>query len=122
MVFTSSSRVTAQDDLVESSFESQNLLYIEEFTFAPGSVMNEAVAEMQEWVKGYRETGEYKSVRLFFHHTGPNLAVYLLLEPKSWQSIQDGQNKFFDANPELMDKPFNWAGHSDNLLTEIPVE
>jgi hypothetical protein len=98
------------------------LLYIEEFTFAPGAVLNEAVAEMQEWVKDYRETGEYKSVRLFFHHTGPSLSVYILLEPKSWQSIQDGQNKFFEANPELMDTPFNWAGHSDILLTEIPVE
>ena len=121
-IFTSSSKVTAQEDLVEDSFASANLLYIEEFELAPGVAMNEAVGEMQEWVKGYRETGEYKSVRLFFHHTGPKLAVYLLLEPNSWQAIQDGQNKFFEANPELMDNPFNWGGHSDNLLTEIPVE
>ena len=121
-IFTSSSKVTAQEDLVEDSFASANLLYIEEFEIAPGVAVNEAVAEMQEWVKGYRETGEYKSVRLFFHHTGPKLAVYLLLEPKSWQAIQDGQNKFFEANADLFDNPFNWGGHSDNLLTEIPVE
>jgi hypothetical protein len=120
--FTSSSKVVAQDDLVEDSYASANLLYIEEFELAAGATMNKAVAEMQEWVKGYRETGEYKSVRLFFHHTGPKLAVYILLEPNSWQAIQDGQNKFFEANADLMDKPFNWSGHSDNLLTEIPVE
>jgi len=120
--FASSSTVAAQEDLVEDAFASANLLYIEEFELAAGAAMNEAVAEMQEWVKGYRETGEYKSVRLFFHHTGPKLAVYILLEPKSWQAIQDGQNKFFEANPELMDNPFNWSGHSDNLLTEIAVE
>ena len=46
----------------------------------------------------------------------------MLLEPKSWQAIEDGQNKFFEANPDLMDRPFNWGVHSDNLLGEIPVE
>ena len=121
-LFSSSAVVIAQDDTAESSFESQNLLYIEEFVFAPGRAVNDAIAELQEWVKGYRETGEYNSVRLYMHHTGPNLALYILLEPKSWQSIQDGQDKFFAANPEVMDQPFNWGGHSDNVLVEVPVE
>lgn len=118
----SSAIVIAQDDTAESSFESEDLLYIEEFVLAPGRSFNDAIAEMQEWVKGYRETGEYKSVRLYMHHSGPNLALYILLEPKSWQSIQDGQDKFFAANAEVMDEPFNWGGHSDNVLVEVPVE
>ena len=121
-LFGSSATVLAQDDVAESSFESEDLLYIEEFVLAPGRSFNDAVAEMQEWVKGYRETGEYNSVRLYMHHSGPNLALYILLEPKSWQSIQDGQDKFFAANSEVMDQPFNWGGHSDNVLVEVPVE
>lgn len=121
-LFTGNATVMAQDDMAESSYESQNLLYIEEFELADGATMNDAIAEMQEWVKGYRETGEYNSVRLYMHHTGPKLALYILLEPKSWQSIQDGQDKFFAANAEVMDQPFNWGGHSDNVLVEVPVE
>ena len=120
--FAGSSWSIAQDDLIEDSFEAANLLYIESFELAPGAVPNEAIAQAQGWAKSYRATGEYKSVRLFVHHTGPNFALYLMLEPKSWQAIQDGQNKFFEARSEEMDKPFNWANHSDNLLSEIPLD
>ena len=116
------SSVTAQDDLIEESYAAANLLYLEAFELAPGAIPNEAIAEAQGWAKTYRATGEYKSVRLFVHHTGPSFSLYLMLEPKSWQAIQDGQNKFFEANAETMDEPFNWATHSDNLLSEIPVE
>ena len=69
-----------------------------------------------------RATGEYKSVRLFIHNTGPRLALYILGEPKSWQAIEDGEAKFFAANPELLEQPITWATHSDNLLAEIAVE
>ena len=117
-----SSSITAQEDLIEESFAADNLLYLEEFELAPGVIPNEAIAEALGWARTYRATGEYKSVRLFVHHTGPSFALYLMLEPKSWQAIQDGQNKFFEANAEMMDTPFNWATHSDNLLSEIPVE
>lgn len=114
--------VIAQDDTGEEAISGSNYLYIEEFELAPGAVTNEAIAEAQDWVKGYRATGEYKSVRLFIHNTGPRFALYMLLEQKSWQAIEDGQAKFFAANPELMDRSFNWGVHSDNLLGEIPVE
>jgi len=116
------SSVIAQEDTAEESMSSSNYLYIEEFELAPGVIPNDAIAEAKEWVRGYRETGEYKSVRLFIHNTGPRFALYMLLEPKSWQAIQDGQNKFFEANPDVMDRPFNWGVHSDNLLGEISVE
>jgi len=122
VIWVGGSSVIAQDDVAEDSIASSNIIYIEEFELAPGVVPNNAIAEAQEWVKGYRETGEYKSVRLFMHNTGPRFAIYILMEPNDWQSLQDGQRKFFEANPDIMDKPFNWGAHSDNLLTEIPVD
>jgi hypothetical protein len=114
--------VIAQDDAAEAGISGSNYLYIEEFELAPGAIPNEAIAEAQGWVRAYRGTGEYNSVRLFIHNTGPRFAIYLLLEPKSWQAIEDGQAKFFEANAETMDQPFNWGAHSDNLLGEIHVE
>lgn len=114
--------IAQDDDTAEESMSNSNYLYIEEFELAPGVVPNEAIAEAKEWVKGYRETGEYKSVRLFLHNSGPAFAIYVLLEPKSWQSIETGQSKFFEANPDLMDRPFNWANHNDNILGEIVVD
>ncbi len=97
-------------------------LYLEEFEIAPGQIPNEAIAEMTEWVKIMRESGEFTSVRLFIHNTGPRFALYLLIETDNWQSLETGFEKLLAALPEFMDEPFRWAGHSDNLLSEIPVE
>ena len=97
-------------------------LYIEEFEIAPNTVPNDAIAEATGWVRGYRETGEFKSVRLYIHNTGPKFAIYILVEPKNWQSIETGFEKFLAANPELMSKPWKFGRHTDNLLSEIPVE
>ncbi len=120
LVLYSSAR--AQDDDDRNPFLSNNYLYIEEFQAPTGMTPNEAIAEGQWWAKNYRATGEYKSVRLFLHHTGPSFSVYVLLEPISWQSIETGQAKFFEANPDFMDRPWKFAVHSDNLLSEVPVE
>jgi hypothetical protein len=98
-----------------------NYLYIEDFEIAPGTTMNKAIAEGKDWVTTMRKTGEFKSVRLYIHNTGPRFAVYVLAEPKSWQSIETGSQKFFAAYPDFGDKPV-WFTHSDNLLGEIPVE
>ena len=52
--------------------------------------------------------------------TGP---TYLYLEETdNWQSLETGFEKLLAALPDFMDEPFRWAGHSDNLLSEIPVE
>jgi hypothetical protein len=120
LVLYSSAR--AQDDDDPNAFLSNNYLYIEEFQVPTGMTPNEAIAEGQMWVKSYRATGEYKSVRLFLHNTGPSFSVYVLLEPNSWQSIETGQAKFFEAQPDFMDRPWKFALHSDNLLSEVPVE
>ena len=105
-----------------SPFTGEQYLYIEEFEIATGTVPNDAIAELSGWVTGLRETGEFKSVRLYIHNTGPRFALYLLLEPKNWQSIETGFEKFHAANPEFMSKPYTFGMHSDNLLNEIPVK
>ena len=114
--------IKAQEKQQESPITGPNYLYIAEFEISSGMVPNEAIAEAQGWVKTWRETGEYKSVRLFIHNTGPRFAMYILLEPNSWQSIETGSNKFFAVHQDLMAQPFKWGAHSDNLLSEILVE
>ena len=46
----------------------------------------------------------------------------MIQEPKSWQAIETGANKFFASRPDIMAKPTTWGHHSDNILNEIPVE
>ena len=105
-----------------SPITGQQYLYIEEFEIAPGTVPNDAIAELSGWVTGLRETGEFKSVRLYIHNTGPRFALYLMLEPNNWQSLETGFEKFFAANPGFMSEPYKFGMHNDNLLSEIPVE
>ena len=114
--------IKAQEKPQENPITGSNYLYIEELEIGFGMVANEAIAEAQGWVKTMRETGEYKSVRLFIHNTGPRFALYILAEPNNWQSIETGAEKWFAAHPELMSQPFKWGAHSDNLLSEISVE
>lgn len=90
--------------------------------FAPGMVPNQAIAEASGWVRAMRGTGEFKSVRLYIHNTGPAFALYVMAEPNSWQAIETGFEKFFAAFPNMMNEPFRWGPHSDNLLSEIAVQ
>ena len=99
-----------------------NYLYIEEFEIATGVAPNDAIAEASQWVRDMRKTGEFKSVRLLIHNTGPRFALYVLSEPKSWQAIESGFDKFLTARPDIMTKPLKWAHHSDNLLSELSVQ
>jgi hypothetical protein len=101
--------------------QQQTYVYMEEFTLAPGQSWNGAVREISGWVRDMRATGEFRSVRLFGHHTGPSLSFYVMAETDTWQAIDAGFGKFFAGRPNMMDEPFQFAGHSDNLLTEIPV-
>jgi len=114
--------IKAQEKQQKSPITGSNYLYIQEIEIGFGMVANEAIAEAQGWVKTMRETGEFKSVRLFIHNTGPRFALYILAEPNNWQSIETGFEKWFAAHPEIMNQPFKWGTHSDNLLSEIPVE
>ncbi len=85
-------------------------------------VPDEAIARLSGWVRSLRKTGEFKSVRLYIHNTGPRFSLYILTEPKNWQSIETGFEKFLAANPEIMSGPLGFGRHTDNLLSEVSVE
>lgn len=99
-----------------------NYVYIEEFQFVPGMIPNQMISEAQGWVRAMRNTGDFKSVRLFIHNTGPAFALYVIAEPRSWQAIETGFEKFFAAYPNVMNEPQRWGPHTDNLLSEIVVQ
>lgn len=96
-------------------------LVVSSYDMAAGRTINDVIEEASGWVRAYRQTGEFNSVRLFVHDWGSGLRVFVLAEPKSWQSIKTGNDKFFAARPDIFTSPFRWAGHSDDILTEVPV-
>jgi hypothetical protein len=67
-------------------------------------------------------SGHAEHWRIQEHNTGPRFALYILSEPNSWQAIETGFEKFLAARPDFMSSPLTWGLHSDNLLSEIPVE
>lgn len=111
--------VLAQQETTPPTAE--HFLYIENFEIAPGQIPNEAVAEASNWVRLMRETGEFESVKLYMHHTGPRFALYMLAETSSWEAINAGFEKLFEAMPDWMDQPYKFGKHGDNVLSEIPV-
>ncbi len=98
-----------------------NYLYLNELEIPTGKTPNECIGEATEWVHALRQTGEFKSIRLYIHNTGPIFALYLFAEPNDWQSIETGFEKAISIMG-LMDRPWFWARHSDHLLSEIPVK
>jgi hypothetical protein len=104
------------------SQEEPNLLVISIYDPAPGRSFNDATEEMSEIVRVHRATGAYKSVRLFSHNWGPEMAFYLVTEPNDWASIPEGFQAELEADPDLLDRPDGWEAHSDNILAEIVVE
>jgi len=112
----------AQEKDSESPASATKYLYISEFEIGADQSFNEAMAECITWVKIYRGTGEFSSVRLYMHHTGPRAALYILLEADNWQAIENGHNKWIEAMPDFFDRKMKFGSHSDNLLNEIEVE
>ena len=98
-----------------------NYLVIETYEVPSDRPFADAQEEMMDVVRTHRSTGAYKSVRLFMHAWGPELAFYLVEEPNDWGSILAGFGAQMEAQPDMMNRPFRWASHSDNILTEILV-
>ncbi len=121
-VYHASPSATPEPSQQEAVITGPNYLYIAAWEVGPDQVPNEAIEEVKGWVRIFRETGEYKSVRMFIHNTGPRFALYVLFEPNSWQSIETGMEKALEAIPEWMANPMKFSTHWDNLLSEIPVE
>lgn len=114
--------IWAQEEESASPVFGPRYLYIAEYELGTGQSVNEAIAECSQWVKAMRETGEFLSVRLYMHNTGPRAAVYILAETKSWQAIDDGFEKWLAATPGFFDMKWKFGTHSDNLLSEIEVK
>ena len=105
----------------QSAPAAPQLLVISDYDMAPGRTINDVVEEASGWVRDMRKTGEYNSVRLFVHSYGSGLRVWVLAEPKSWQAIKAGDDKFMASRPDILTTPFRWVGHSDNILNEVAV-
>jgi hypothetical protein len=105
-----------------SSQDEPNYLVMSMYELAPGQTFSAAAAEVSQWARILRASGHYKSVRLFVHDYGPELAFYVLAEPNDWASIPAGFAALLEAQPDLLDQPWNFQSHSDNILTEIPLE
>ncbi len=102
--------------------EETNYLVIEEFEIGPDMIWNDGIARMSEWVRALRATGKHSSVRLFMHDWGPEAAFYIVSETTDWAAIGTIFADVVAAQPDFMTQPFGFAGHSDNILTEIPVQ
>jgi hypothetical protein len=99
-----------------------SLMVIEEFEIPAGVTASAAIEESSQSIRVLRKTGDFKSARLFMHSWGPKFALYVILEPNSWQALKTGSDKLFAARPETRAAPFKWASHSDNIVTEVPVK
>ncbi len=101
--------------------EETNYLVIEEFEIGPDMIWNDGIARMSEWVRALRATGKHSSVRLFMHDWGPEAAFYIVSETTDWAAVGTIFADVVAAEPDFMTQPFGFAGHSDNILTEIEV-
>ena len=91
-----------------------------EFDIGPDQTPNEAITELSEWVRIARATGKHQSVKLYMHEWGPSASLHLIVET-DWSGVEAFFVDLLEAKPDFMDQPFGFAGHRDNILTEIPV-
>ena len=105
-----------------SEVQETNYLVIESFELGPDQTMNEGIARLSEWVRAIRNSGKHSSVRLFFHDWGPETAFYIVSETSDWGAIGTLFADILAEIPDFPDQKWGFAGHSDNILTEIPVE
>ncbi len=105
-----------------SQTQETNYLVMEEFELGPNMSMNDGTEQLSGWVSALRATGKHSSVRLFFHDWGPNAAFYIVSETTDWGAIGTIFADVLAADPDFVSRPWGFAGHSDNILTEIPVQ
>ena len=108
--------------LASSQQQETNYLVIAEFELGPNQSLNQGTAQVSDWVRILRNTGKYDRVRLFFHGWGPKLGLYLVTETSDWGAIGTLYEDILAEHPEFLDQAWGWGGHSDNIMTEIPVE
>jgi hypothetical protein len=104
-----------------SAQQEANYLVMSEFEIGTGQTVNGAIEEASEWVRITRATGKHESVRLFLHDWGPKFSVYMLVQT-DWDGVGAIFPDLLAGMPDLFDQPWEFGSHTDNILTEIPVE
>jgi len=99
-----------------------NYLVLEEFRLAPDQTPADAIARLSSWIRALRATGDHSQVRLFLHDWGPEVALYIVSETRDWNAVGNIFAEVVAVEPDFMNQPFGFAGHSDNIMTEIPVQ
>ena len=97
-------------------------LVVEEFEFGSDMALSDGIERLSTWVRALRATGKHSSVRLFMHDWGSEAAFYIISETTDWNAIGTLFADVVAAEPDFMDQPFGFAGHSDEIMTEIPVQ
>lgn len=105
-----------------SQEQEKNYLVVQEFEFGGGQTLNEAIEQLSEWVRIMRDTGKHSSVRLFMHEWGPKSALYIVNETNDWDAIGSLFDDLLAEIPDFPNQRWGFAGHSDNILAEIPVD
>jgi hypothetical protein len=108
--------------LATTQAQQANYLVIEEFELGPDMSMNDGIARLSEWVRALRATGKHSDVRLFMHDWGPEAALYIVSETEDWDAVGTIFADVLAVEPDFMTQPFGFLGHSDNILSEIPVQ
>ncbi len=97
-----------------------NYMVVSDFELGPDMSFNEGIARLSEWIQLARATGKHESVRLFMHDWGPKTALYMVVET-DWNGVGAIFPDLVEAKPEMMDEKWGFAGHGDDIMTEIPV-
>ncbi len=108
--------------LAAAQEEQTNYVVIQEFEISSDMAFNDGIAQLSEWVRAFRASGKQSSVRLFMHEWGPEAAFYIISETTDWGAIGTMFADLLAAQPDFMTVPIGFSGHSDNILTEIPVD
>lgn len=91
-----------------------------EFKMGGTQTFEGAVASATEWTQAFKTFGY--DARLFMHEWGPSNSFYIFIETTDWNAISTIFDEVGNEMPELLSQPFGWAGHSDIIMRELPVE
>ena len=114
--------LVADRSLGAAQEQETNYVVIQEFELASDLPLNASVAKLSGWVRTFRASGKHSSVRLFMHEWGTKASLYVISETTDWSALGTMFADLLESQPDFMTVPFGFSGHSDNILTEIPVE
>lgn len=100
--------------------QTANYAVLVSFEMSGQQSFEEALGVVTEWGNLMRGLGV--DARAFIHEWGPSNSFYLLIETDDWNEIGTLFDRMGEASPELMTRPFGFAGHSDLIMRELPLD